>query len=251
MKKIYSVKKIYSGKSLDVTDSRTPRDYGQQEGFDVLKSVFTDNIEAWEDFISYVLLSKEFDTPMGLKKIDMRLLGQRLSFLGQAFRDFGYIKLTPHFGYDVRDIYGTVVHELGHIVVPIYYKGSNWNQRRVVHGKAFKEATYRLAQHAYAVGLLLEDEVHYDLGLSYRKNNAAATKEPPVVIEPRFSVGDVISWWHEGYKHGGLFIGRIDRVNKKTYMVSQLSKNGRPSGNTIWRLYIKQQKRFKLIEEEG
>jgi hypothetical protein len=238
---------LLRSKSFTVTDHRRGKDYDDPESFQSLLSVFQDNMEAWEELISLVLEDDDFNTPSHVDHLEIRLMGKRKSFLGQASGRGDYIKMTPqrsnyHEGQDIE----TFIHELGHIATPTEYDFNGYKTRRIIHGKKFKAATYKIAQYAQVLGLMREEQVRWALGKSTHENlNTAAQK--PAKQTSQFSRGDVITWEHSGHKHGGTYTGKIKRVNRKTYTVIELTKNGAPSPpGRQWKLPISKRNKYKL-----
>lgn len=228
---------LLRSKSFTVTDYRRGNDYDDPESFQSLLAIFEDNIEKWEELISLVLEDEEFNTPANVTHLEIRLMGKRKSFLGQASGRGDYIKMTPqrdhyHDGQAVE----TFVHELGHIAVPTEYSFDGWKSRRIVHGRKFKAATYKIAQYAQILGLMRKDQVRWDLGKSTHTNMSNAAQKAKSA--PKFVVGDVVTWEKSGYKHGGTYTGKVKRVNRKTYTVTELTKNGAHSFGRQWKLPI-------------
>ena len=220
---------LFKGKSFQLTDHRRGDDYKDPQFFELLRLI-KDRAVDWEELFSFVL--NEFNTPKHIQTIDIRLMGQRSSFLGKANRSNGYIKLTTWGEYHNESPVEVLIHELGHITTPIEYK----NGRRVIHGRRFKETTYRIAQYAYAVGLIREDQVSYSIGNATKENMSEAAQMAKKT-QKTFRVGDIVLWTHTGHKHGGRYTGRIKRVNRKTYSIEELTKNGVDSGfRGLWKM---------------
>jgi len=220
---------LLRSKSFQVTDGRRGQDYSDRESFARVLDTLKENMEAIEKFIAFVI--EEFKVPLGC--LNIIAMGKR-RFLGSASRERGYIKLTPCPNYSERTILHVLVHELGHIITPIGVKWGESGPRRDIHGNAFKANTYKLCKYAFAVGLLKEDEVRWDLGLSFlekegRMDEAASSPAPQTMIaQPQFvtfRVGDVVTWTYSGYKHGGRYTGKIVKVTTKKYKVTELTRN--------------------------
>ena len=245
-------------KSFQVTDCRRGEDFYNRD-FDGLLSLFRDNAWKFEELISMVLEGEEFDTPKQVRSLDIRLMGRRKSFLGQAHRGNGYIKMTPHRehleeGQDIK----TFVHELAHIACPVMY---DYYGRATIHGKKFKSVAYKIAKRAYAVGLLTADQVSWDIGMASVKAPAGPTTEAAAAqtsttsspwatvqsVASKFRVGDVVCWKHNGHKHGGSYTGRVERVNRKTLSILELTKNGVERYGAQWK-FGRAGKGLKLVE---
>jgi hypothetical protein len=231
-------------KSFIVTDHRRGKDY-DDPAFPNLIATFKKNAEALEELVSFILNGDEFKTSPFVKTIDFQAIGTRVRKLGCASRSQGYIQITPQRAdYHEGIVMETLVHELGHIVTPAEYQ----NGRRIAHGYSFKANTYKIAQYAFAVGLLNEDQVRWDLGKASLKNMDEAARTTTTSLR----VGDMIAWKHNGHKYGGSYTGRVSKINAKTFKVQVLTKNGNstPFGET-WRFTIGNTGFTKLNEAEA
>jgi hypothetical protein len=236
-----------TSKSFQITDHRRGQDYKDTQ-FTELLVFLKDNAEKWEELISLVLEDNEFDTPPHLSKIDVRLMGRRQSFAGRAHRTKGYIKLTPKYeDYHDESLVEIFIHELAHIAVPTEHR----NGRRVIHGRKFKATAYKIAQYAAAIGLISEENVKYSIGNATIENiSEAAQTVKEEIAQNRFIVGQVVRWEYSGHKHGGTYTGRIKRVNKKTYTVEELTRNGSATygRQLMWKLPIMRSNQYTLVK---
>lgn len=236
-------------KSFIVTDHRRGKDY-DDPAFPNLIATFKKNAEALEELVSFILNGDEFKTSPFVKTIDFQAIGTRVRKLGCASRSQGYIQITPQRA-DCHEgiVMETLVHELGHIVTPAEYQ----NGRRIAHGYSFKANTYKIAQYAFAVGLLNEDQVRWDLGKASLKNmDEAARAATKANATTHLRVGDIIAWKHNGHKYGGSYTGKVSKINAKTFKVQALTKNGTntPFGGT-WTFSIGHTGFTKLNEAEA
>lgn len=227
---------ILKSLSFRVADGRRGKDFSDTHGFENVYMTFKNHMQEWEEFVAFVL--QEFKVP--LNTLEFIIVGMRNSWLGQAKRSEGWVKITPCANYDSRAIVTTLIHELGHIVTPLQHKMTYSGMRRDIHGQAFKINTYKLAKYAYAVGLLEEHEVRWDIGMSQiQAQPKAALTNPAISVSPiKFRVGDIVTWKKTGYKHGGTYTGEIVKINPKRYLIKQLTKDGIAFVGFNWRFPI-------------
>jgi len=220
---------LLESKNFRVLDGRRGNDYQNREGFQTVLSIFEgkENAEAWNELLECIF--DEFGISSN-QPLTFLAMGDR-TFSGQANRSKFWIKVTPCSAYEEGAINTTIVHELGHIVTPTKFKHTASGMRRDVHGPLFKKNTYRIAQLAFAVGLLKAHEVTYDIGLSYihREKKEASTTD-------NLRVGTMVKFEHTGRKWAGVWTGRVAKVNTKTYNVVSETRDGKPLRGMQWRI---------------
>lgn len=236
------------GERFDLVDARRGDDFEEPDVEARVVSLFRNNRSEWDELFTLVIEDDCFDTPSNIHRIEVRAKGSRKSYLGKARRREGWIRITPCSQHQPVSVVEVMVHELGHIAVPIKRKRKGLGKsQRVVHGHDFKNAAYQLAQYANILGLLPESSVRKDIGMSsYRGANNAAVAA--VESTELFESGNIIRWSHKGYKHGGTYTGIVIRVNDKTYTVKQKTKNGEECAGGEWRL-PKTNPNLAIVEE--
>lgn len=224
-------KLIRFGKSFQVVDGRRGEDYANEEGFNAIISVFSNNMDEWDELIECIF--DEFSIPFN--PIRFIAMGDRTSFLASANKAKNDIKITPCSAFKEGSITIALIHELGHIVTPTKIKAT-WNgARRDIHGVTFKNNTYRIAQLAFAVGLIEQYQVTYDIGMSYLTCEKKSENTPYTSgVGQNLRVGTLVEFEHSGHKWGGVWTGRVSKINRKTVKVISETKDGRPVSGSEW-----------------